>query len=239
LTCKIAFQPYTAVSEKEKSVKNGLKWVGVAGGGGGGGIKGTMAAVLRIHDILGWIRIRGSMPLIPDPDPAIFVIDLQDASKKKIFNTIFSAYYFLKLHLHHFSQIKCQKGSQNSRNKGFSYYFCMMTEGSGSGSIPLTSGSGSGRPKNMWIRWIRIRIRLSNTAWRCISKLRKTDTRYEGWGTMGRRGRKRERGYYFHPINSQELTYRQLRLGYHNLLHFPPPPSTSHTNRQNSGNVHN
>jgi hypothetical protein len=31
----------------------------------------------------------------------------------------------------------------------------MMIEGSG--SIPLTSGSGSGRPKNMWIRWIRIR----------------------------------------------------------------------------------
>ncbi len=27
-----------------------------------------------------------------DPDPAIFVIDLQDASKKLIFNTIFSAY---------------------------------------------------------------------------------------------------------------------------------------------------
>jgi hypothetical protein len=35
---------------------------------------------------------------------------------------------------------------------------------SGSGSIHLTSGSGSvyGRHKNMWIRWIRIRIR--NTA---------------------------------------------------------------------------
>jgi hypothetical protein len=34
-----------------------------------------------------------------------------------------------------------------------------MIEGSGSGSIPLTSGSGSGswRPKNMWVRWIRIR----------------------------------------------------------------------------------
>jgi hypothetical protein len=106
--------------------------------------------------------------LLMDPAPAIFVIDLQDASKKLIFNTIFSAFYFLKLHLHHFSKIKSQIESQNSRNQGFSYYFCMMIEGSGSragsgsGSIPLTIGSGSGRPKNMWIRWIRIR----NTAYK-------------------------------------------------------------------------
>ncbi len=94
-----------------------------------------------------------------DPYPAIFVIDLQHASKKLIFNTIFSAYYFLKVHLHHFSKIKSQKESQNIRNQGLSYYFWMMMEGSGSGSIPLTSGSGSGswRPKNMWIWWIRIR----------------------------------------------------------------------------------
>jgi hypothetical protein len=50
-----------------------------------------------------------------------------------------------------------------------------MIKGSGSGFIPLTSGSGSGRPKNTWIRWIRIReakstwirwirIRIRNTA---------------------------------------------------------------------------
>jgi hypothetical protein len=57
----------------------------------------------------------------PDPDPAIFVIDLQDASKKLIFNTIFSAYYFLKVHLHNFSKIKSQKEPQNSKNQGFSY----------------------------------------------------------------------------------------------------------------------
>jgi hypothetical protein len=38
-----------------------------------------------------------------------------------------------------------------------------MIEGSGSGSIPLTNGSRSRRPKNMWIRWIRIRIRIRNT----------------------------------------------------------------------------
>jgi hypothetical protein len=40
--------------------------------------------------------------------------------------------------------------SQNSRNQGFSYYICLMIEGSG--SIPLTNGSGSGRSKNTWIR---------------------------------------------------------------------------------------
>jgi hypothetical protein len=38
------------------------------------------------------------------------------------------------LHLHYFSKIRSQKESQNSRIQGFSYYFCMMIEGSGSGS---------------------------------------------------------------------------------------------------------
>jgi hypothetical protein len=32
------------------------------------------------------------------------------------------------------------------------YYFCLMIDGSGSGSIPLTNGSGSGIPKNMWLQ---------------------------------------------------------------------------------------
>ncbi len=138
--------------------------------------------VLRIHDILGWIRIRGSMPLTNGSGFGsgswirILLFSSLTPSrcqqKTNFFNTIFSAYYFLKLHLHHFSKIKSQKQSQNSRNQGFSYQFCMMIEGSGSragsgsGSIHLTSGSGSGRPKNMWIRWIRIRIRIRirNTA---------------------------------------------------------------------------
>ncbi len=39
---------------------------------------------------------------------------------------------------------KVKKKSQNSRYQGFSYYICLMIEGSGSGSIPLTNGSGSG-----------------------------------------------------------------------------------------------
>jgi hypothetical protein len=113
--------------------------------------------------ILGWIqiRIRGSMPLT---------------------------------NLYHFSKIKSQKESKNRRNQGFSHYFCMMIEGSGSGSragsgsgfIPLTSGSGSGsgRPKNMWIRWIRIRwirirIRIRNTGYKTKFYLEKYQYGYK------------------------------------------------------------
>jgi hypothetical protein len=45
-----------------------------------------------------------------DPDPVIFVIDLQEANKKlTVFKKSFSAYYFLEVHLHHFSKIKSQK----------------------------------------------------------------------------------------------------------------------------------
>jgi hypothetical protein len=40
-----------------------------------------------------------------DPDPAIFTIDLQDAK---------TAYYFLKVFLHHFSKIKSQKRSHKT-----------------------------------------------------------------------------------------------------------------------------
>jgi hypothetical protein len=74
----------------------------------------------------------------------------------------FSAFYFWKVHLHHFSKILSSKKSQNSRNQGFLTIFACCSKGSG--SIPLTNGSGygSGRPKIMWIR-IRIRVRIQNT----------------------------------------------------------------------------
>jgi hypothetical protein len=44
----------------------------------------------------------------PVPDPAIFVTDLQDANKN-FFPLSFPTYYFLKVHLHHFSKIKSHK----------------------------------------------------------------------------------------------------------------------------------
>jgi hypothetical protein len=42
--------------------------------------------------------------------------------------------------------------------KVFSYYFCLVMEGYGSGSALVTKGSGceSGRPKKIRILWIRI-----------------------------------------------------------------------------------
>ncbi len=78
-----------------------------------------------------------------------------------------SVKYFLKLHLHHSSQINCHKEVIKSRNQDFSYYFCLMIEGSragaGSGSVPRTNRPcfWSGRPKNIRIR---LRIRIRNTA---------------------------------------------------------------------------
>jgi hypothetical protein len=117
--------------------------------------------VLRIHDILGWIRIRirGSMPLTNGSGfgsgSCYFRHWPSRCQQKTYFLTqFFSAYYILKVHLHHFSKLKSQKESQNSRNQGFSYYFCMMIEGSGSGYLwlvdpdpdpwgPNTCGSGS------------------------------------------------------------------------------------------------
>jgi hypothetical protein len=52
---------------------------------------------------------------------------------QKIIN-FFLAFYFHKVHLHHSSQSKIMKKSQNGRNQGFCYYFCLMMEESGSES---------------------------------------------------------------------------------------------------------
>jgi hypothetical protein len=62
-----------------------------------------------------------------DPDPDIFVVDLQDANKN------------------HFSKMKSSKEVTKSRNQGFSYYFCLLIEGCG--SVPQSNGSGSRRPE--------------------------------------------------------------------------------------------
>jgi hypothetical protein len=75
--------------------------------------------------------------------------------KKELLLKSFSAYYFLKVRYIYiiFQRQKVKKKSQNSRNQGCSYLFCLMIKGSG----PLNNGFGSGRPKKIRIRRIRIR----------------------------------------------------------------------------------
>jgi hypothetical protein len=70
-----------------------------------------------------------------DPDPAIFVTDLQDANKKL---DIFSKLFCLLLFEDTFTSFFKDKKSLNSRNQGFSYYFCLMKEGSGSATLLKT-----------------------------------------------------------------------------------------------------
>ncbi len=59
-----------------------------------------------------------------DLDPALFVSDLQDTNKKLI---IF-AYYILTTQLHHYTQTKFRKKSQNSRILGFFLLFLLDDE---------------------------------------------------------------------------------------------------------------
>jgi hypothetical protein len=59
----------------------------------------------------------------PDPNLAIFVIDLQDANKKLIFLKSFSAYsIFEGTFTSFFKYKKVQKKSQNSGIQGFSFF---------------------------------------------------------------------------------------------------------------------
>jgi hypothetical protein len=78
----------------------------------------------------------------PDPRiriPAIFVSDLQVTS--------FFAFYFMKVHLHHFSNIKSHTEVTEQWESMFFYYFCLMIEGSGSVSYLVLMDPDPGGPK--------------------------------------------------------------------------------------------
>ncbi len=110
--------------------------------------------MLRICDILVRIRIRRFVPLTNGSGPCYFRHWPSRRQKNYLsFSAYYflkvhfhHAYYFLKVHFHHFSKIKSQKEvTKHFQNQGFSYHFCLILEGSGSG--PLTTRSG--RPKNI------------------------------------------------------------------------------------------
>ncbi len=112
----------------------------------------VFSAVLRIHDIL--VRIRGSMPLTNGSGSGSWIGSCyfcywpSRCQQKTNFFLSFSAYFFLKVNLHHFSKIKNQKRSQRTVGT-----VGLMIEGSG--SVPLTNGSGSGSRRPKAYGWIR------------------------------------------------------------------------------------
>jgi hypothetical protein len=103
---------------------------------------------LRILDILVRIRIRGSMPLTMDPDPAIFVLDLQDTNKKTNFKRKFFCLLLIDGTFTSFFKDKKSKRSQKTGIKVFLYYFIFCLKIEGYGSVPLANGSGSRGAKN-------------------------------------------------------------------------------------------
>ncbi len=104
----------------------------------------------RIHSSDWWIQIRIRMRIRILLFSSLIFKALTKTNLKKVFLLItFRRYIYIIF--------KDKKSNRSHKTVGIKvfYYFCLMIEGSG-------SGYGSGRPKNMWIRWIRIRIR--NTA---------------------------------------------------------------------------
>ena len=101
-------------------------------------------SVLRIHDILVWIRIHGSCYFLHWPSRG---------QQKTIFKTRFFYFLLFEGTFSSFFKEKSHKEVTTMVESRFSYYFCLVIKGSWSGagsrSIPLTNGSGSRRPKNI------------------------------------------------------------------------------------------
>jgi hypothetical protein len=71
----------------------------------------------------------------PDPGTAFFVIDLRDANKNYLKKFSFLILFEGTGTFISFSKIKSLK-EVTKQYQGFSYYFCLMIEKSGSGSTP-------------------------------------------------------------------------------------------------------
>ncbi len=91
-------------------------------------------AVLRIHAILVWIRIRGSKPLTNGSRSGSWIwillfssLTLRCQQKTNLIKN-FCLLLFECTFTSFLKDIK-SKSHKNSRNQGFSYYFCIMIEG--------------------------------------------------------------------------------------------------------------
>ncbi len=120
-----------------------------------------MIPVLGIRDILVWIRMR-----IHISDYRIRM-QIREAQKHTD-----PEHWYIYIILQRYKVIK---KLQNSRNQGFSCYFCLLMEGSGAGSVLLTNGSvcESGSPKNMVHRYYKYHNPpMEMNCWLCAGEAR-------------------------------------------------------------------
>jgi hypothetical protein len=80
--------------------------------------------------------------MVPDPDPAILVINLQDANKKQFKKKFFCLLLFESTFTSIFKDKKAKRSHKAVGITVFITIFCLVIEGSG--SKPLANGSGSG-----------------------------------------------------------------------------------------------
>ncbi len=110
----------------------------------------VLIQVLRIHDILVWIRMRirnrGSRPLTNGSGSGSWYFRQWPSRRQQEVLLLINFWRHIYII---FQREKFMNKSQNRRNQCFSYYFCLMKEG---------SGCVSWRPKNLWIR-------IRNTCW--------------------------------------------------------------------------
>ncbi len=112
--------------------------------------------MLWIRDILVRIRIRSSVLLTYKSGSGFrsgscfFCQWLTRCPQNIFFSSKILALLLLKVHFLSVFVDKKSKKSKNRGNQGFPYFFCLLTEGSGtrSGSVQNNVESGSWRPKN-------------------------------------------------------------------------------------------
>jgi hypothetical protein len=77
-----------------------------------------------------------------DPDPALFVSGFQDAKKNNFFSMFFCLLHLERAFTSFFKDKKSHKTLKNSTNQGFSYFLCLIMEGSGSVQIMMDLDPG-------------------------------------------------------------------------------------------------
>jgi hypothetical protein len=109
-----------------------------------------LSAVLRFHDILMWIQIRGSMPLTNGSGfgsgcgsgSSIFIIDIEDANKKLFYKKFFCILLFEGTFTSYFKDKKSKRSHKTVKIKVFLHPYLWLMHPDPDPVGPKTCGSG-------------------------------------------------------------------------------------------------